>query len=129
MDNVPVRYLKPEDCDRAENADRKYNSYSCMPAPGGGNECIGGGTGGQFTDCKKCLLNCSNDPAGESEDKEDVVPSEAIPFQQTTTGKVVIGGSVVVLVVLVVLLLVRMMKKKPVEPLISSFEKVMWRRK
>jgi len=130
-----MRYLKPEDCDSAESADRKYGSFSCMPAPGGGNECIGGGTGGQFTDCKQCLLNCSNNPGGGDVDtgdepSPDVVPSESIPFQQTTTGKVVISGAVIIIVILVVLIIVKMMRhNKSVAPLSSSFEQIMWRRK
>lgn len=133
MDNIPLRYLNPEDCDRAENAGRKYASFSCKPAPGGGNECIGEGTGGQFNDCKQCLQNCSNDPGSgdESEPEPDVTPVESIPFQKTTTGKIVIGSSVIIILVLLVLLVLRMRKEKSISEmkLTSSFEKIMWRRK
>jgi len=61
---MSLKYFREEDCDRAGN---QYISFSCSPSTSGGNECVGQGSGGEFTDCKKCLANCNNSP--ENPDK------------------------------------------------------------
>jgi hypothetical protein len=121
-----LRYLKPEDCDKAGH---NHGSFSCEPAPGGGNECVGMGTdtGGKFTDCKKCLQNCSSN-ADEGKPKPKPRPDDGTPsksFLDSTVGKVTLGVGGVAIVVLIIFLIMNMAKGGRSE---FSSEPIYWRR-
>jgi hypothetical protein len=128
---MALRYLKPEDCDRAGH---HYGSFSCEPAPGGGNECVGMGMGGQFTDCKKCLKNCSNNlggggkGGGGGKPKPKTKPVGGAPsksFLDSAAGKVTLGVGGVAIVALIIFLVMNMAKGGR-----SAFktEPIYWRR-
>ena len=111
---MALRYTKPEDCDNAAKAGRYYSSYSCEPAPGGGNECIATGVGGQYPDCKMCLQNCTNDPGAPKSVVKPVAKPVSVPsksFLNSTVGKVSLGVGGVAIGALIIFLVVRMTKK------------------
>jgi hypothetical protein len=63
---LPLRYTKIQDCIDLKKRGQSYPSYSCVDAPGGGQECEGTGVGGKYSSCEECLQNCSGDPGGKA---------------------------------------------------------------
>ena len=122
---MALRYTKPEHC---EAASQHYSGYSCEPAPGGKNECIGVGFGGQFSDCLKCLENCNNSSLSESkkddnkggssnDSKKNTNGVETLsqqPFYKKTVGKVTIGIGSFLLVCLIIILILKLRKPKSI---------------
>jgi hypothetical protein len=132
---MALQYLKPEDCDKYGS---HYDSFTCEPAPGGGNECVGQGSGGQYSDCKQCLQKCSNNPGGGTHNPNPPSPGPSpgnpkpnpkpnpvqTPFMKTMAGKITIGVGSVAALALIIFLVMKMSSKR------SSFssEPIMWRR-
>ena len=99
---MALRYFNPEDCDKHGD---KYSSFSCMDSPAGGKECVGQGSGGQFTDCKQCLNECDPSPPSTNPSPDNNNPK---PVQQhflsTTVGKVSISIAVAFFLLLIIVL-------------------------
>lgn len=131
---MALRYTKPEHC---EAASQHYSGYSCEPAPGGGNECMGVGNGGQFSDCLECLNKCNKDfnssndtdtnrgkksvtnrgkksvtDNKENADNKVISLSQKKPFYKQTIGKITIGIGSFILVLLLIFLIITIRKKR-----------------
>lgn len=108
---MSLRYTKPEQCDKAS---RKYPGYSCVAAPGGGNECEGTGVGGQYSDCKQCLQNCSNNPGYE-------LGSDSKETRSFLTNKFMFRLGVTLGFIVLIFVVIQIMNRKKTEP-------IYWRR-
>jgi len=86
---LPLRYTKIQDCSDLKKRGQSYPSYSCVDAPGGGQECEGAGTGGKYSSCEECLQNCSNDPGGKDRSSLSITKDSDSFFFGSTGGKII----------------------------------------